>query len=106
MHTEVMVLSVFAFTAQVTDFPASFAAGPTAISLSIRLNSAVGIMDSHCRAAGSFPCGDFKEISTTRRVPRDASVDESCNVWANSIDPGKHAYHARKHKRRLKPVRI
>src|ERR1700683_2151140 len=91
MHTEVRVLSDFPFTAQVTNFPASFAAGPIAISWSTRLNSAVGIVDSHCRAAGSFPCGDFREISITTRVPRDAAAAESCSVWANNADSGKAA---------------
>src|ERR1700723_2682517 len=106
MHTEVRALSVLPFTAQTTDFPASFAAGPIAISLSIRFNSAVGMVASHWRAAGSFPCGDFKEISITKLVPRDAAADDSCRVWATSIDAGKAANNQRKQKRRMKPVRI
>src|SRR5271156_1486251 len=104
MHTEVRDLSVLPLTAQVTDFPASLAAGPMAISLSIRLNSAVGIVASHCRAAGSFPCGDFKDISITTRVPRDAAADESCRLGGKA-KPGKTARKARKQGNRFKPGR-
>src|ERR1035438_2371798 len=106
MHAKVRVLSFCPFTAQATDFPASRAAGPIAMSLSIRLGSEVEIMASHWTAVGPFPFGDFKEISIDTGAPRDTTGEESRSVWACSVNPGKDPSNERKQRKRRRWVSL